>query len=93
LLASDSLVIGLREREFLGPTEMDEFERRSWLVSLAYEVLRDMEPPADDATDMAVLSDLSRAFYVRAAALANREASTSRKSPKPAAVPSHSSRG
>lgn len=48
---------------------MDEFERRSRLVSLAYEVLRDMEPPADEATTEVMLSALSQAFLDRATAL------------------------
>jgi hypothetical protein len=58
----------------LSPTQRDEYERRSRLVSLAYEVLREMKTPADDATNMAMLSDLSRAFLDKATALANVEA-------------------
>jgi hypothetical protein len=54
-------------------TKMDEYERRSRLVSLAYEVLRDMKTPADEATNMAMSSDLSRAFLDKATALANLE--------------------
>ncbi len=57
---------------------MDELERRSRLISLAYEVLRDMEPPADGATEMVMLSDLSRAFLDKAIALGNFEAATRR---------------
>ena len=57
---------------------MDELERRSRLISLAYEVLRDMEPPADGATEMAMLSDLSRAFFEKAAAVGNFEAAARR---------------
>jgi len=38
--------------------ESDEHERRSRLVTLVYEVLRDMESPADYATDMALFSHL-----------------------------------
>ena len=53
---------------------MDELERRSRLISLAYEVLRDMEPPAAGATEMAMLSDLSRAFFDKAATVGNFEA-------------------
>jgi hypothetical protein len=48
---------------------MDEFERRSRLVSLAYEVLRDMKSPSDEATTEVILSDLSRAFLEKAATL------------------------
>ena len=55
-----------------------EHERRSRLVMLVYEVLRNMESPADDATDIAVLSDLSRAFFDKAAALASLDAVTPR---------------
>jgi hypothetical protein len=48
---------------------MDEHERRSRLVTLAYEVLRDLKTPTDEATNMAICSDLSRAFFDKAAAL------------------------
>ena len=47
----------------------NEIERRSRLVLLVYEVLRDMQAPAEEATNTAVLSDLSRAFLERATAL------------------------
>ena len=57
---------------------MDELERRSRLISLAYEVLREMEPPADGATEMAMLSDLSRAFLDKATALGTFEAAARR---------------
>jgi hypothetical protein len=40
----------------------NEFERRSRLVSLVYDVLRDMETPANEATSTEVLSALSQAF-------------------------------
>jgi hypothetical protein len=40
----------------------DEIERRSRLVLLVYDVLRDMETPAKEATSTEVLSALSRAF-------------------------------
>ena len=53
---------------------MDELQRRSRLISLAYEVLREMEPPADGATEVAMLSDLSRAFLDKAIALGDFEA-------------------
>ncbi len=56
------------------PIQNDEIEWRSRLVSLVYEVLRDMEAPASEATNAAVLSALSRAFLDKAAAQANREA-------------------
>jgi hypothetical protein len=59
-------------------TKMDEYERRSLLITLAYEVLRDMEAPAEDATDMTMLSDLSRAFFDKASVPANVEAVTPR---------------
>jgi hypothetical protein len=52
---------------------MDEFERRSRLVSLAYEVLRDMKSPSDEATTQVMLSALSQAFLDKAAALTNLE--------------------
>jgi hypothetical protein len=47
----------------------DEFERRSRLVSLAYEVLRKMKGPADVAKNMEV--QLSQAFLDKATALRN----------------------
>jgi hypothetical protein len=50
--------------------ETDEHERDLRLVSLTYEVLRDVEMPAGEATDAAVLLHLSRAFADKAAALA-----------------------
>lgn len=52
----------------------DEFERRARLICLVYEVLRSMETPADGATDMAMLSALTRAFSDKTIALANLEA-------------------
>jgi hypothetical protein len=64
--------------------QSDEYERRSPLVSLAYEVLREMKTPADDATSMAMCSDLSRAF-LEATALAIVAATAPRvRGPKPA---------
>ena len=56
------------------PIQNDEMKRRSRLVLLVYEVLRDMETPAEEATNTAVLSALSRAFSEKAAAQSNREA-------------------
>ena len=59
----------------------DDFERRARLICLVYEVLRSMETPADGATDMAMLSALTRAFSDKTIALANLEpAAPSRKS-------------
>jgi hypothetical protein len=52
----------------------DDFERRARLICLVYEVLRSMETPADGATDMAMLSALTRAFSDKTIALANLEA-------------------
>ncbi len=54
------------------PIQNDEVERRSRLVSLVYEVLRDMETPAEEATNTTVLSALSRAFLDKATAQGNR---------------------
>jgi hypothetical protein len=51
------------------PIRNDEIERRSRLVLLVYEVLRDMETPAEEATNTAVLSALSRAFLDKATVL------------------------
>jgi hypothetical protein len=56
----------------------DGFERRSWLVSEAYEVLRRMETPVDGASDIAIFLSLSRAFSEEAAAVANFEAAAPR---------------
>ena len=54
----------------------NESDQSLRLVSLAYEVLRDMKTPTDDATSMA--RDLSRAFSDKATALANLEAAAPR---------------
>jgi hypothetical protein len=51
------------------PIQNDDVERRSRLVSLVYEVLQDMETPAEDATNTVVLLALSRAFLDKATAL------------------------
>jgi hypothetical protein len=61
----------------LAPTYSDEYERRSRLISLVYEVLRDMKTPPDEATSMAAFSDLSRAFSDKATTLTNLEAAAS----------------
>jgi hypothetical protein len=57
----------------LPPTQSDELERRSWLISLVYDVLRDMKTPTEETTSMAVCSDLSRAFLAKARDLENLE--------------------
>jgi hypothetical protein len=62
----------------LPPVPRDELERRSRLISLVYEVLRDMKSPADETTNMAMFSDLSRAFLDKATALENLEAAAPR---------------
>jgi hypothetical protein len=64
-------VSGRSPTQRLAPAQSDEYERRSRLISLVYEVLRDMNTPTDDATSMA--RDLSRAFSDKANALANLE--------------------
>jgi hypothetical protein len=65
----------------LARVQGDDFERRARLVCLVYEVLQGMETPADGATDMAMLSALTRAFSDKTIALANLEAAApSRKS-------------
>jgi hypothetical protein len=50
---------------------MDEYEQRLRLVSVAYGVLRDIETPADKATDREMFLHLSRAFSDKATALAD----------------------
>jgi hypothetical protein len=56
------------------PIQNDDVERRSRLVSLVYEVLQDMETPAEEATNTAVLLALSRAFLDKATVLDNATA-------------------
>jgi hypothetical protein len=56
--------------------ENDDFERRSQLISLVYEVLRDMKTPIGDATTIA--THLSRAFLEKATSLANLETTAPR---------------
>jgi hypothetical protein len=58
----------------LSPAPRDELERRSRLISLVYEVLRDMKSPAAETTNLAMLSDLSQAFLDKANTLENLEA-------------------
>jgi hypothetical protein len=53
------------------PIQGDDFERRARLISLVYEVLRDVETPADGATESAISLTLSRAFADKAIAVAN----------------------
>jgi hypothetical protein len=48
----------------------DDLERRSWLISTAYDVLQRMEAPAEETTDMAIFLALSRAFSDEEIALA-----------------------
>ena len=57
---------------------MDDYEQGARLVSLAYEVFRDMRTPGDKATGRAMRSGLSRAFFDKATALANFEAAAPR---------------
>ncbi len=52
-------------------------ERRAWLISLVYDVLRTMEAPASVATNVEVFSALSRAFLDEATAQANFEVAES----------------
>jgi hypothetical protein len=52
----------------------DDFERRSRLICLVYEVLQSMETPANEATDSAMFSALSRAFSDKANGVAKLEA-------------------
>jgi hypothetical protein len=51
----------------------DDFERRSRLICLVYEVLQSIEMPAKEATDHAMLSALLRAFSDKANAVAKLE--------------------
>lgn len=70
----------------LWSTKMDEIERRSRLVSLAYEVLREMETPTDEATNTAVFSALAWAFFDKATAQANFEAAPKARRNSPTVV-------
>jgi hypothetical protein len=78
LLQWESIVNTSSPNLQLAPTQSDEYERRSRLVSLTYEVLRDMKTPTDEVTNMTMFSDLSRAFFEKATALANLEAAAPR---------------
>jgi hypothetical protein len=53
---------------------MDEYERRLRLVSLTYEVIRDMKMPAAEATDEEMFLHLSWASLDKAAAIMKHEA-------------------
>jgi hypothetical protein len=55
----------------------NEIERRGRLVSLVYEVLRDMELPAAEATNVDVFKALSGAFLDKATAEADFEVAKS----------------
>jgi hypothetical protein len=55
----------------------DDQDRRLCLVKLAYEVLQDMKTP-DDATDVEILSLLSRAFSDKAAVPETSQARTAK---------------
>jgi hypothetical protein len=50
----------------------DDLERRSWLISEAYDVLQRMEAPPAEATDMAIFLALSQAFSNESLAVASR---------------------
>jgi hypothetical protein len=63
----------------------DALDQRSRLISLVYEVLREMETPTEGATDMAMCSAISRAFSDHAIALLDlgtAASPTPRKSPR-----------
>jgi hypothetical protein len=64
-------------------TQGDDFDRRSRLISLVYEVLRTMETPAEGANETATCAALSRAFSEKAIALANLDAAALKTGPKP----------
>jgi hypothetical protein len=73
-LQRESIVKTSLPNHLVARIQGDDFERRARLICLVYEVLRSMEPPADGATDMAMLSALTRAFSDKTIALANLEA-------------------
>ena len=52
---------------------LDLIERKSRLVSLTYQVLGTIEPPAKEVKDSEVLALLAGAFHRRAAEIANAE--------------------
>jgi hypothetical protein len=63
----ESIVNPRSPKQRFAATPSDEYERRSRLVSLAYEVLGEMKTPTDETTNMAMFSELSRAFFEEAA--------------------------
>jgi hypothetical protein len=71
-LKRENIVNTLPTGQQVTPTQSD-VERRLRLVKLAYEMLRDMETPTDEATNVAVLTELSRACLEKATTLANLE--------------------
>jgi hypothetical protein len=56
----------------------NELDQRSRLISLVYEVLREMETPTEGATEMAMCSAISRAFSDHAIALLDLETAAPR---------------
>jgi hypothetical protein len=52
----------------------DDYERRSRLICLVYDVLQNMETPANEPTDSAMCSALSQAFSDKANGVAKLEA-------------------
>jgi len=74
----------------MGVWKMDEHERDLRLVSLTYEVLRDLEMPTDEVTDKAVFLRLSRAFSDKATALADPRAAARKKHNELLPAASHS---
>ena len=58
----------------LARVQVDDFERRSRLICLVYDVLQNMETQANEATDCATFSALSRAFSDKANGVAKLEA-------------------
>jgi hypothetical protein len=65
------------------PIQNDDFEQRCRLVVLVYDVLRDMETPAADATNTSILSALSLAFSEKAAMLDEATAQPNRERARP----------
>lgn len=57
----------------------DDFDQRSRLISLVYEVLRNMELPTDGATKEAMCSALAKAFADKAIASPDLEAAAPRR--------------
>ncbi len=62
----------------------DDLYRRSRLISLVYDVLREMESPSEGATERTMCSTLSKAFADKAIGLSDLDAAAPagrRKSP------------